>query len=349
MFQLWHQRMAHLGPQNLARLESMAYGITLKGDPILPTCDACQRAKAKEHPHNHSIRPATRKFELLHTDILGPVNVDIRPSPPKYALLITDDFTRYCHIEILKSREDIVESLIKWITINDHDKHFARIRFDNEFNTKKFQDWCAEGGYKIEPTIPYTPEQNGLSERQNSTLMERVRSVMTSTQIPISAWPEIAQAVIWLKNRSPATGRDKLPYELWTGHKPDISHVRILGSKCYVKLPSEKVKKLQDRTVERIHVGYEGNSFYRVWDPVSKKAERAYSVEFEERPVYKRVSTEDANQQSKKPRHSVPVGETKERLLHIKGCKSDARGNLRTPDGKELRGPEGNKISLSNY
>jgi len=43
------------------------------------------------------------------------------------------------------------------------------------------------------------------------------------------------------------------------------------------------------------------------------------------------------------------VGETKERLLHIKGCKSDARGNLRTPDGKELRGPEGNKISLSNY
>src|SRR6201995_4485840 len=141
--------------------------------------------------------------------------------------------------------------------------------------------------------MPYTPEQNGLSERQNGTLMDRVRSIMTSTQIPVGAWTEVARAVIWLKNRSPVTGRDKTPYELWTGYRPDISHVRILGSKCYAKRPIEKLKKLQDRAIERILVGYEGNSFYRVWDPISKKAERAYSVEIEELPVYKRAYTED--------------------------------------------------------
>jgi hypothetical protein len=265
--QLWHQRMAHLGPKNLARLESMAYGVNLTGEPeSLLTCEACQRAKAKEHPHDHSMRPATRKFEFLHMDIMGPLNMNTQVHTPDYVLLITDDFTRYCHIELLNFRKEAIQTFIDWVEANDRNRALSRVRSDNEFHTTKFNDWCIQRNIHHEPTIPYTPEQNGLSERQNQTLMTRVRSVMTLTDVPIQAWTEIAYAVIWLKNRSPVTNRGQTPYELWYGEKPDLSRVKILGSRCFVKLPSEKLKKFHDRTVERILVGYEGRNFYRVWE-----------------------------------------------------------------------------------
>jgi hypothetical protein len=333
--QLWHQRMAHLSPSNIEKLECMVDGVTLSGEPdTVHTCEACVLAKARNHVHNHAIEPGTRKLELLHSDLMGPMNLKSTKPMPDYVLLITDDYTRYCHIEFLHEKSEVGLWLPKWIEDNDRDQRITRIRTDGggEYCSNRMGEFFSKRGIHHETTEPYTPQQNGLSERQNQTLMQRVRATMTSTDIPLSAWQEVARGVVWLKNRSPVANRDKTPFELWTGKKPNLSHVRILGSKCWVRIPAEKLKKLNDRSVERILVGYEGSSLYRVWNETTGKAETAYSVEFDEQPVIKRPATGPPEPESKRQRYTELVGDGNgERLINIKGYKKD-KGILRTPD-----------------
>ncbi len=95
-------------------------------------------------------------------------------------------------------------------------------------------------GIKWEPTVPYAPEQNGVSKCVNRTIMEQVRAILSNTKLPKELWSELASTVVYLKTRSPTralTGRT--PFEAWYGRKPNVSHCRILESIAYVHVPKE--------------------------------------------------------------------------------------------------------------
>src|SRR5205814_900105 len=117
-----------------------------------------------------------------------------------------------------------------------------------------------------ETTAPYSPDQNGVAERANRTIMERVKAIIAEAKLDKRLWMEIASTVVYLKNRSPTSAVATTPYELWHGNKPNLSHLKIIGSMAYIHVPKEKRMKLDTHSHKGILVGYGGTNQYKVWD-----------------------------------------------------------------------------------
>jgi hypothetical protein len=107
-------------------------------------------------------------------------------------------------------------------------------------------------------TALYSPEQNGVSERANRTILERVKAIISEGKLDKRLWMELGQTVVYLKNRSPTTAVPTTLYEAWHGVRPDLSHLRIPGSTAYIYIPKEKRIKLDTHSYNGILVGYSG-------------------------------------------------------------------------------------------
>jgi transposase InsO family protein len=94
--------------------------------------------------------------------------------------------------------------------------------------TKLFKEYCDELGIRHELTAPYTPQQNGVVEKRNQTIMSTARCMMKAKQFHSMFWVEVVNCDVYLLNgtMSKSTG-DKTPYEVWTGSKPTVSHLSV--------------------------------------------------------------------------------------------------------------------------
>ena len=88
-------------------------------------------------------------------------------------------------------------------------------------------------GVQLQTTPPHSPESNGVAERWNRTIQDKTRTVMSAASLPSYMWAEVLQAVNMLRNMSPVTNLDCTPWELWTGQKPNLSKLRVLGCKAF--------------------------------------------------------------------------------------------------------------------
>jgi hypothetical protein len=138
-----------------------------------------------------------------------------------------------------------------------------------------------------EMTAPYSPDQNGVAERANRTIMERVKAIIAEAKLDKKLWMDLADTVVYLKNRSPTSAVATTPYELWHGAKPDLSHLKIIGSTAYVHVPKEKRTKLDTHAHKGIMIGYGGSTNqYKVWDLIRKDIVVSRDVVFiEGKPV----------------------------------------------------------------
>ena len=90
--------------------------------------------------------------------------------------------------------------------------------------------------------------------------------------LPKELWWEIVTTTAYILNRSPTKKLEEItPEEAWTGKKPRVSHFRIFGSPCWKHVPDEKRKKLDDKSIEMIMVGYHPTGAYKLYDPIEKK------------------------------------------------------------------------------
>jgi transposase InsO family protein len=122
------------------------------------------------------------------------------------------------------------------------------LRSDNggEYTSKEFLDYCAATGIKKELIVPYNPQQNGVVERKNMTIVRASRVMIHDQGLPLFLWAEASCTIVYILNRSPHTIFGKLtPEEVFTGTKPDVNHLRIWGSICYYHVLSEKRTKLE--------------------------------------------------------------------------------------------------------
>jgi hypothetical protein len=146
-------------------------------------------------------------------------------------------------------------------------KSIKRLRTDGGGEYEKWMGGHLKGsGIIHETTAPYSPDQNGVAERANRTIMERVKAIIAEAKLDKRLWMEIADTVVYLKNRSPTTAVTTTPYELWHGIKPNVSHLRIIGSTAYIHIPKEKRIKLDTHSHKGILVGYGGTNQFKVWD-----------------------------------------------------------------------------------
>ena len=131
-------------------------------------------------------------------------------------------------------------------------------------------------------TIPHTPQQNGLAERMNRTIMETVHSMIHSAGLPLNFWAKAVNTAVYLCNRSPTSSlKDSTLYEYWHNQKPDVSHLKVFGCNVFVHVPDQKRKKLDKKCISCIFVGYPGGSKgYKVYNRNTKKFLRSRDVVF---------------------------------------------------------------------
>jgi hypothetical protein len=121
--------------------------------------------------------------------------------------------------------------------------------------------FVCEEGIKHEFSAPYTPQQNGVVERKNRMIIEKARTILDEYKSPHNFWGEAIATTVHVSNclfLRPVY--NKMPYELLTGNKPNVSYFRIFGCKCLIKNKKERLGKLESRIIEGIFVGYVDDS-----------------------------------------------------------------------------------------
>ena len=109
------------------------------------------------------------------------------------------------------------------------------IRSDNgtEYTSAQFQAFCDKAGIKHQLTNTYTPQQNGVSERKNRSLMDMARCLMIQKNLPKALWAEAVNTANYIQNRLPTKALDqKTPFEAWFGFKPSLAHLKVFGCIC---------------------------------------------------------------------------------------------------------------------
>ncbi|GAU35304.1 hypothetical protein TSUD_389290 [Trifolium subterraneum] len=147
-------------------------------------------------------------------------------------------------------------------------------------------------------TVPRSPQQNGVAERKNRTILEMARSMLKSKRLPKELWAEAVACAVYLSNRSPTRSvLGKTPQEAWSGRKLGISHLRVFGSIAHAHVPYEKRSKLDDKSEKYIFIGYDGNSKgYKLYNPDTGKTIISRNVVFDEEGEWNwRSSNEDYN------------------------------------------------------
>ena len=164
------------------------------------------------------------------------------------------------------------------------------IRSDNggEYVSQEFAEYCQSEGIVRQFTNPTCPEQNGVSERLNRTLMEGARAILYHAKLPLKFWAEAVSTMTYIRNRSPTSALDgATPHEYWFGVKPNISNLRVFGCICYVHIPDSQRKKLEQKSYKAIFMGYpDGTKGFKVFNPITEKFARSCNVIFREQTFY---------------------------------------------------------------
>jgi transposase InsO family protein len=286
-YDVWHRRLAHLSPWNLKKAQQMATGIAIDATTF-PTseerCEACIQGGQTRHLSDKPMRRRTVPGDLIHSDICGWITPNSL-GDGRYFLTFIDDATRMTYLYVLKSKTalEVRDCFLHFRNTFEQDgRRIKSIRTDGggEYR-KQMAELCKELGINHEETAPYTPEQNGVAERANRVICERIRSIIAETGLPKALWAEIARTVAHLKNRSPTRSlKAKTPYEALYGKKPDLSHIVAVGTKAMPHIPKGKTKKIDSRAGEGIMVGYGGSNQYRIWDPADNKIIVSRDVDF---------------------------------------------------------------------
>ena len=152
------------------------------------------------------------------------------------------------------------------------------------YTSTEFKSYLKKEGITHQLTVPKTPEQNGVAERMNRTLVESVRSMLADAKLPHKFWAESLSTAVYLRNRSPSvTVKGKTPFEAWTGQKPNVKHLRVFGCEAYAHVPKDERKKLDSKARKCTLLGYgDATKGYRLYDPKRARVFHSRDVQFNE-------------------------------------------------------------------
>ncbi|GJR25903.1 retrovirus-related pol polyprotein from transposon TNT 1-94 [Tanacetum coccineum] len=287
---LWHRRLNHL---NFGTINDLARKDLVRGLPRLKfekdhLCSACQLGKSKKFSH----RPKSENtnMEVLHTlhmDLCGPMRVESIKGK-KYILVIVDDYSRFTWVKFLRSKDEtpeFVTNFLKQIQVGLN-KTVRFIRTDNgtEFVNQALSAYYEGVGITHQKSVPRTPQQNGVVERRNRTLVEAARTMMIFSKAPMFLWAEAVATACYTQNRSLIhTRHNKTPYELVHEKKPDLTFFRVFGALCYPTNDSENLGKFQAKADIGIFVGYApSRKGYRIYNKRTRRLMETIHVTFDE-------------------------------------------------------------------
>ncbi|WVZ93354.1 hypothetical protein U9M48_039341, partial [Paspalum notatum var. saurae] len=282
---LWHRRVAHVGMSTLKKVMKKDLDITFEKDKL---CSACQADKqvANTHP-SKTFMSTSRPLELLHMDLFGSTTYT-SIGGNNYGFVIVDDFSRYTCVYFLEDKTEVSHVFSKFAkrAQNEFNISIVKIKSGNgrEFDNTNIEEYCDEVGIKHEFSATYTPQQNGVVERKNRTLITLARSMLDEYGTNEKFWAEAINTACYASNRLyPHCLLDKTPYELLNGRKPNISYFRVFGCKCYIYKKRQRLGKFQRHCDIGYLFGYSSKSkAYRIFNEATGLVEETYDVEFDE-------------------------------------------------------------------
>ena len=269
--QLWHKRPCH---RNIRHVKDFLKNSNIKVvEDSNFFCEGCAYGKHHRSSFHEKIKRATKPREIIYTDVCGPMEVESL-GKKLYFLAFKDDFSKFTKIYFLRHKSEVIEKLRTFCL--EVEKQFndkiKEIHSDGgkEFKNKEVKEFLRSQGIKHTINVPYTPEQNGVAERENRTIVEAGRSMLYSkSNLPLFLWAEAMNTAVHVINKTGPTRQDKkTPYELWYGKPPDVEKFRVFGTECFAHIPAERRRKLDKKTNKGYLVGYlDDGRGYRVYVP----------------------------------------------------------------------------------
>ncbi|GJX26187.1 putative ribonuclease H-like domain-containing protein [Tanacetum coccineum] len=291
---LWHKRLGHINFKNINKLvkDNLVRGLPTKRFENDQTCVAY--LKGKQHRascKSKVLNPITKPLFMLHMDLFGPTFVSSLMHK-KYCLVVTDDYSRFTWVFFLTTKDETSEILKNFIKEIENlvDKKVKIIRSDNgtEFKNKVMDDFCREKGIKREYSVARTPQQNGVAERRNRTLIEAARTMLADSKLPTTFWAEAVSTACYVQNRVLVVKpHNKTPYELFRGFKPALSFMKPFGCHVTILNTLDSLGKFDGKSDEGFFVGYSLSSkAFRVYNTRTRRVEENLHIRFlENKPM----------------------------------------------------------------
>ncbi|KAJ9535241.1 LOW QUALITY PROTEIN: hypothetical protein OSB04_un001670 [Centaurea solstitialis] len=287
---LWHKRLSHL---NFKTINQLCINNLVVGLPDFPytkvsLCSACEKGKqTRASFKSKQISSISSPLQLLHMDLFGPVNVQ-SIAGKKYTLVIVDEYSIYTWVFFLRSKSDAPEEIILFVRkmerLNNLTVRSIRSDHGTEFKNSTLETFFDQKGISQNFSSVRTPQQNGVAERRNRTLIEAARSMLSEANLATQFWAEAVNTACYTQNRSLIVKRfRRTPYELFQNRKPSIEHLHIFGCVCYILNNKDNLGKFDSKSDDGIFLGYSSISkTYRVFNKRRQTIEETIHVKFDE-------------------------------------------------------------------
>lgn len=266
---LWHRRLGHIGHENFKKMcNGIVDGVDCAVQNYEP-CAICLKGRQSRFPFSSNGTRAQEMLELVHSDVCGPMK-HTSNGGARYFLIFIDDFSRKVFVFFLKAKSDVYQKFIDFVVFaeNQTGRKIKTLRSDNggEYCNGRMRDFLKSKGIQHQTSAPYTPQQNGMSERMNRSLVEKARCMLFEANLEQSFWAEAIATAAFIINRSPCSGlNETTPEEIWSGKKPNLDFMRVFGCKAMVHVPKGKRRKFDPKSTECYMIGYsESSKAYRL-------------------------------------------------------------------------------------
>ncbi|KAJ9542728.1 hypothetical protein OSB04_029234 [Centaurea solstitialis] len=290
---LWHKRLSHLNFKTLNQLciNNLVVGLPDFRYTKVSLCSACEKGKqTRASFKSKQISSISSPLQLLHMDLFGPVNVQ-SIAGKKYTLVIVDEYSRYTWVFFLRSKSDAPEEIILFVRkmerLNNLTVRSIRSDHGTEFKNSTLETFFDQKGISQNFSSVRTPQQNGVAERRNRTLIEAARSMLSEANLATQFWAEAVNTACYTQNRSLIVKRfRRTPYELFRNKKPSIEHLHIFGCVCYILNNKDNLGKFDSKSDDGIFIGYSSISKTYLPDiPIADPSPQDLPDGFEENPT----------------------------------------------------------------
>ncbi|KAJ9542807.1 hypothetical protein OSB04_029313 [Centaurea solstitialis] len=286
---LWHRRFSH---QNFSDISKLANGGLVKGLPKLTfdrdsLCTACQMGKMRSSHKSKTESSCQSPLEMLHMDLCGPMRIQ-SISGKKYILVMVDEYSRYTWLEFLRMKSEAPELIIKFIKRIQVllQLPVRKIRSDNgtEFKNATLDAYLTSVGISHNFSGDYTPQQNGVVERRNRTLVEAARTMLAYSGLPLTFWAKAVSTACFTQNRTIITKRfKKTPCHIINRRVPNVKFFHVFGCRCYILNNRDNLGKFDKKADEGYFLGYSLTSkTFRVYNKRTKMVMETVYVTFDE-------------------------------------------------------------------
>nr|GEW42522.1 retrovirus-related Pol polyprotein from transposon TNT 1-94 [Tanacetum cinerariifolium] len=265
---LWHHRLSHL---NFDTINLLSKNDIVVGLPKLKfvkdhLCSSCELGKSQAKVFSYYKNPKLKKTVTTSTHGLMWSHASSKTKDETPEVLI--DFFRL-----------VQRGLQAQVRIVRTDK-------GTEFLNQTLHAYFVAEGILHQTSVAQTPEQNGVVERRNRTLVEAARTMLSAAKVPLFFWAEAIATACFTQNRSLVIPHhEKTPYHIINDRKPSVKFFHIFGSLCYIVRDGENLDKMKEKGDECIFVGYSTQSrAYRVFNKRTRVIVKTIHVNFDELP-----------------------------------------------------------------